>query len=240
VYRERGDDEDCEGDDRVKLNKTISNQLYHFTGYDKINNAFKLDEDAFNILQSILGSQYLRLSPNEVEVHLPAGGLISSTKVNVKMACLTETPIEFISEHIDKYGKFGLGFSIEWALTNSGLNVIYTEKNNPNSFAHTISELGDFFRTNGMLSHDRRAISWIAQLTVITEKFELRHEREWRFLRAPKMLDGYSGIAFSSNDLHTIICPEYYVSKIQDVIANTKFNPEIIPTEQVWKPNKIK
>lgn len=218
------------------MNQTISNQLYHFTGYDKDQNTFKPDEDSFNILCSILISKYLRLSSNHIGSRLM--GLGESIGGNVKMACLTETPIEFISDHIDKYGRFGLGFTIEWALSNGGLNVIYTDKNNPNNFVHTLSELVDYFLTNGELAHERRSIQWVVQLIAITERFELRHEREWRFFRAPRMLDGFLGIAFSPNDLKSIICPENFISKLHDVLSGTRFTPEIIATEQVWKPSK--
>ena len=216
------------------MNVTISSQLYHFTGYDKTTNSFKPDDDAFDILKSILQSGYLRLSQNKVTFHLSSGGRISSTSTEIKMACVTETPIEYISEHIDKYGKFGIGFSIEWGLAHGGLSVIYTQEEYPNGLATVVSELADFFMSNGMMSHDLRAVTWLSKLSSLTENFELRHEREWRFLYAPTMPDGYRGITFLPKDILSVICPKAYVSKIEDLLANTKFNPKVIPTESIW------
>ncbi len=216
------------------MNPTISSQLYHFTGYDKASNSFKPDDDAFDILKSILQSGYIRLSQNNVKLHLPPNGRISSTAIDVKMACVTETPIEYIAEHINKYGKFGIGFNIEWGLAHGGLSVIYTQREYPNGLATVISELADFFMSNGMLSHDLRAVTWLSKLSSLTENFELRHEREWRFLYAPTMPDGYRGIMFLPKDITSIICPESYIAKVEDLLANTKFNPKMIPTESVW------
>lgn len=217
------------------MNETVSSQLFHFTGFDKSNNAYKPDEDAFNTLQSILYSQYLRLSTNEVEIHLPQGAHARSINVKIKMACLTETPIRFLSQHMKKYGKFGLGFSVEWALINGGLNVIYVDNNKPNSFAQTISELEWYFIENGALAHDRRAISLITQLATITERFEFREEREWRFFRAPKMPNGDLGILFTSTDLQTIICPHKFIPRIQEILTKINMNPKIISTESVMQ-----
>lgn len=216
------------------MNNTISSQLYHFTGYDKTTNSFKPDDEAFDILKSIIQSGYLRLSKNDVKLHLLPNGRISSTSVDVKMACVTETPIEYISEHIEKYGKFGIGFNIEWGLAHGGLSVIYTKKENPNGLTTVVSELADFFMSNGMLSHDLRAVTWLSKLSILTENFELRHEREWRFLYAPIMPDGYKGITFLPKDILSIICPKPYVSKVEELLANTRFNPKIIPTETIW------
>ena len=105
------------------MNETVSSQLFHFTGFDKNTNAYKPDEDALHILESILTSKYLRLSTNESEIHLPPGAHARSINMKIKMTCLTETPIAFLSHHVNKYGNFGLGFSVEWALVNGGLNV---------------------------------------------------------------------------------------------------------------------
>lgn len=88
---------------------------------------------------------------------------------------------------------------------------------------------------NGALTNDRRAIDIIVQLTAITERFEFREEREWRFFRAPKMSNGDLGISFTSKDLQTIVCPKSCITRLQRILSDTNMNPEIVSAENIIK-----
>ena len=212
----------------------MSSQLFHFTGFDKVNGSFKPDIDALDILKRILQSHYLLLMPNKVHLKLPKiGDLLSEIDVKVHMACFTETPLQFISGHIAKYGKFGLGFTVEWALRNGGQNVVYCDPNASNSYAHTVAGIGGYLMRNGA-AYDIQKVRWIAELAAITERFELRHEREWRFLRAPIVDDKLRGIEFSSEDLQTIVCPSLHIAEIRRILEQEGFTPNIMPTEDYW------
>jgi len=212
----------------------MSSQLFHFTGFDKSNGSFKPDIDALEILKRILQSHHLLLTPNKVHLKLPKiGDLLSEIDVGVHMACLTETPLQFIAGHIAKYGKFGLGFTIEWALRNGGQNVVYCDSNAPNSYTHTVAGIGGYLIRNGA-AYDIQKVSWIAELAAITERFELRHKREWRFLRAPIIDDKLRGIKFSTEDLQTIVCPRLHIAQIRKILEREGFTPNIMPTEDYW------
>jgi hypothetical protein len=158
---------------------------------------------------------------------------LSEIDVGVSMACLTETPLKFIASHIAKYGKFGLGFKMEWALRNGGQNIIYCNRNAPNNFTYTVAGIGGYFIRNGA-GHDPQKALWIAALAAITESFELRDEREWRFLMAPLVDDKFRAVEFSSNDLQTIVCPKAYIPDIEKTLRVEGFTPNIVPTEDYW------
>jgi len=219
-------------------NPTISSQLFHFTGVDKIRGSFKPDDEAFNTLISILKSRVLQLRPNTIDLVLPKGvGIITNLKANASIACLTETPIQFIHGHILKYGKFGIGFDVNWALRNGGHNVIYCDRKAPNSYAYTISELGNTLYFNGMLAHDKTATLSFFKLTFITEDFEFRDEREWRFIQAPKIIGEIPSIEFFPEDLKTIVCPESFINQVKDSLKASGFDPDFIPTEKCLHEN---
>ncbi len=215
-------------------NPSISAQLFHFTGFDKARNIFKPAADALKILQRILQSRILLLAPNKVYLMLPEGiDIVKAIDTDVHMACLTETPLEFIGSHIAKYGKFGLGFKIGWALRNGGQNVVYCDRNSPNSYTYLIAEIaGHFARTD--MTHNIQLVKWVAGLAAITENFELRDEREWRFLRAPMVVGNRRGVEFFAEDLETVICPKAYISNVNETLKLMGFNPKVEPTENYW------
>jgi hypothetical protein len=213
------------------MNPSISSQLFHFTGVNKERGFFKPDVEAFATLKKILNSKYLLLSPNRIQLLFPQDSiLMEKIELIIQMACLTETPIEFLTDHIKLFGKFGLGFTIDWALRNGGQNVIYCDSHSPNSFAHTVSEIGNYFAMNGM-AHDIRFIRWVSELAAITENFEYRNEREWRFLRASN-IDDQLAIPFQGDDLKTVICPRNFIMGVEEIMRINNLHANLFPTDK--------
>lgn len=83
-----------------------SHSLFHFTS-------------SFSTLKKILDSQ-------EILASYCTEHFWNSYKFAVPMACFCDIPLSQISEHISKYGKFGIGFKSSWETAQSLSSVIYT------------------------------------------------------------------------------------------------------------------
>ena len=82
-----------------------ANTLFHFTS--------KLD-----YLEGILESDFIpRYNLEDINL---AG---RSIKIAFPMVCFCDIPLSSISEHLDKYGQYAIGMSINWANKN-GLNPV--------------------------------------------------------------------------------------------------------------------
>jgi len=97
----------------INLNPTISDTLFHFTGIKNSQRGeFKEDREGLETLKTILKTRKFLMPAHERKLFNSKDQSLSTA---VNMACFTETPLRFISNHIDVFGKFGLGVKISWA-----------------------------------------------------------------------------------------------------------------------------
>lgn len=122
-------------------------------------------------------------------------------KFAVPMACFCDIPLSQISEHISKYGKFGIGFKSSWKNVQSLSSVIYTrsESNLAKDFGKKLYELcdgktkprlsyGDIYllthikKYKGIFLHGREDDE-------ISKNVIFYNEREWRYVPSNITLD---------------------------------------------------
>ena len=122
-------------------NENMSDTLYHFTGYrvmgDSELSEQEKDEKCYEKLLAVLKSGYiaardynnnLQFKVGSIEVSYNKGGHLMNGdfggflfKGNI--TCYCEIPLASCGRHCKKYGKFGVGFGIDYMATY-GANVI--------------------------------------------------------------------------------------------------------------------
>ena len=199
-------------------NPTISNTLYHFTGFGGEDG--KTSDESFETLKKILSSSVLLLSRNDVEWGYTdsEGKKVTGVSFSPYMVCFTETPLGFANDHIRDFGNFGIGFDIDWVISNKGQNVVYVQDGNVNHLGETISK---------MLMHlviDKQSKDFprkrLHELVYITENMNWRNEREWRIVD-----DKEGQVAFTFENVKEIVCPKEYQEKLIAFLkSDCKFN----------------
>jgi len=128
----------------------ISEELTHFVGA-KLND----DNSRYHLLLEILRSGCL--SNSKENAVLPSGmtqleinesAKLSENEMYIpQMVCFCDIPIEQLSIHISKYGKFGIAFSKDFIVRNGGIPVHYIPKKAPES---TSISKGQFYDTRAV------------------------------------------------------------------------------------------
>ncbi len=131
---------------------TVSNILWHFTGGPKWNESAKKqsstgksDEEAYNNLKSILRKRELRLGSYKetVKYVIPKQKIydldtmeervernVSKTFESMPVCCVAEIPIQHLSYHSKRYGKFAIGFYRESLIKSKFRPVTYSISGN--------------------------------------------------------------------------------------------------------------
>lgn len=201
------------------MNPTQSEILYHFTGYDGANKKLKSDDDAFSTLLNILSSQELRLSINTRDWTINNPGNSHRFQIPIPMACLTETPLWGIQNHMRSFGKFGLGFNIDWAINEGAQNVIYYKDGKSSRTINIIKDiLTPQFTAHGY-TH-KPSLDWTIHILGLTEDIVFRNEREWRFIGDVDSFEG--GIHFSPNGI------KFQKSDVTEIFIKMKYHKELI------------
>lgn len=189
-------------------NVTVSDTLYHFTGFG--GGAGKTHDEAFSTLTKILGSSVLKLNRNEISWGFKdsEGKKITGISFSPFMTCFTETPIEFADGHTRDFGKFGIGFKIDWVVRNKGQNVVYVRDGEVNDLGDAISRMLTHLSIDKLSPDFPR--KWMHQVVHATENMDWRHEREWRIITdKPDIV-----VKFVYSDVDSIICLNSYRPKL--------------------------
>lgn len=104
-----------------------SAQLFHFVGRASPGD----DEENFNKLLMVLRSGYISHKPHspggsKIQCELnPAGSLVEESLVVATITCFCDIPVDHLSIHMRKYGKFGISFSRTYLISEGARPVIY-------------------------------------------------------------------------------------------------------------------
>jgi len=90
--------------------KVSANTLFHFTHR----------ENLVSILENNFWPKYCH------EFVYTPGGIM--TKMAFPMTCFCDLPLSQIGDHIERYGRYGIGLKKEWGLLNNLNPVIYLQK----------------------------------------------------------------------------------------------------------------
>lgn len=196
-------------------NPTISNTLYHFTGFG--GGAGKSHAEAFETLLAILSSSHLKLSKNEITWGFAddSGKKVAGISFSPYMTCFTETPLEFAKGHSRDFGKFGIGFKIEWVIGHGGQNVVYVKDGSVNKLGNAISRMLTHLSIDKLSPDFPRKL--MHEIIYTTENMDWRHEREWRIIS-----DTAGTSAFKVTDIDCVVCPKPHASKLADFIRAKK------------------
>lgn len=188
-------------------NATVSDTLYHFTGFGGAGS--KTQDQSFETLIKILQSSHLKLGKNSVEWGYDDedGKRISGISFSPYMTCFTETPLEFADHHARDFGKFGIGFNIDWVISHKGQNVIYVRDGKVNNLGGAISRMITHLSIDKQSKDFPRKI--MHEIIYATENMDWRHEREWRIIN-----DKDAVAEFNPSDIDCLICLDSYVSKL--------------------------
>lgn len=116
-------------------------------------------------------------------------------KVGIPMKCFCDIPLGLIKRHLNKYGKFGIGISKEFAKRKYLSPVIYFHENS-DTFYRYISTIkkDDIFKNSFSLipyfKPDLRKIKIGKKETAIERYYD---EREWRFIPAKAKFIDFGG-----------------------------------------------
>lgn len=171
--------------------KNISaNTLFHFT-------------PKFEYLVKILESDFKVQFSYENFLNVISGRVDKDFEKGVLMVCFCDIPLTSISNHSEFYGKYAIGLTKEWALSNGISPILYTySKSKINeSIKELFLSLGRKDITpkqEGELSEDTYLMSSIIQFIkpysgdffrngVLNKNYNFYNEREWRYI--PKIGD---------------------------------------------------
>ena len=109
------------------MTKYFSNELFHFVG----KSAPQDDERNFKTLKSILSSGYVshpphRPGPGETTVHIDLTKELSTEELIVPtVVCFCDIPVEHLSLHMQKYGRFGVALDKAYLIHEGARPVMY-------------------------------------------------------------------------------------------------------------------
>lgn len=199
-------------------NVTVSDTLYHFTGFG--GGIGKTNDEAFSTLIKILDSSCLKLRKNKITwgYHDGDGRKISGISFWPHMTCFTETPIQFSGPHTRDFGKFGIGFCIDWVVANRGQNVVYVRDGDVNNLGEAISRMLTHLSIDKLSPDFPR--KWMHQVIYSTENMGWRHEREWRIIS-----DKPESVKFEYNNIDSLVCLKSYEAKLREFLeSDSKFS----------------
>ncbi len=108
------------------------------------------------------------------------GKKVTGVSFSPYITCFTETLLGFATDHIRDFGKFGIGFDIDWVIKNKGQNVVYVQDGNVNHLGETISKMPMHLKIDKLSKDFPR--KRLHEIVHITENMKWRNEREWRIV----------------------------------------------------------
>lgn len=159
--------------------------------------------------------------------------------INTPVICLTDIPLDKISKHTEKYGKFGIGLSKDWAIKNGAQPVIYVDKDNM-GFGKCLKILLKNLGPVDNLDNPavRAVLIYIIPLLKDLKDYE---EREWRILASLTEDDDY--LNFNKKDIRLIVVPRNKIGdlyiKLKEIFAGRNWQKDItfaiVPYEDLEK-----
>jgi hypothetical protein len=163
---------------------TSSNSLFHFF-------------DSFEILENILTD---KLYPSFCRERISFSN--RHYEISVPMVSFCDIPLFQVKDHITKYGKFGIGFNMNWAKKNNLNPVFYIDKNS--WITKNIDQLGysimDLTKNKINAAHEDKSELWeltyywniffnlknysgdLKRKSGELKDYKFYDEREWRFI----------------------------------------------------------
>jgi len=161
----------------------ISHQLIHWTGRRNKENPNKSENDAFNILSTILETKELKFSSNRVAKKEDKHG---ASEIKQKMICFTDIPIEHAYAIKERYGNIGIIFDKEKLMQYNARPVFYYTNE------ELLFDLSDIIR-EGKYSEPKLFTENVQELISYFQNYHSIHnhdtknpyynEREWRIIR---------------------------------------------------------
>jgi hypothetical protein len=160
---------------------------------------------------------------------------VNPVQIAIPMVSFCDIKISEISDHISKYGQYGIGLEKSWA-TAKGLNPVIYLNSTSNFCNNTIDTIRKINKIESIASQDRYQLSNIIRYAKIYEgelkrsgekisNYRFADEREWRYV--PEMKDN---LKFK----HWLLKNEYdTIAKKES--ANQKLNEERL----FFNPNNI-
>ncbi|MFX0211951.1 MAG: abortive infection system antitoxin AbiGi family protein, partial [Candidatus Hodarchaeota archaeon] len=174
------------------LQRFATKVLWHFTGYNKN------DEKAFLVLKKILEDRELKLGEYCPEVIMPISG---EKRWGHPCSCMCDIPFKDLRIHTRRYGKYGIAFDKNKAITKGHFNpVLYIHKDHI-LFKHVeeklLGKIDELTRTTG--DYGKRLYEYLVILGTYIKRSDLTasvsdgnpflddqqdnnfyYEREWR------------------------------------------------------------
>lgn len=169
--------------------------------------------------------------------HKEAHPLFRGKTFSIPMVCFCDIPLSLISNHAEAYGKYGIGLTKDWGISQ-GINPVhyYTEKSS--HMDHTFGlllEISDLIIT-GKIDHAtaeryRRYINYILSYFKTYKgknkkgnDVTLYDEKEWRFVYPDSQAE-VNNLEFNINDIKYIILnQEEEIPIFIDKISNNHYN----------------
>jgi hypothetical protein len=155
----------------------ISHQLIHWTGRKKN------EQEAFEVLKTILSNKELKFSSNTIAKIADAHG---SSEISQKMICFTDIPIEHAYAIKERYGNIGIVFDKEKLMQYNARPVFYyTEEELLFDLSNIMSE-GKYSEPKLFTENVQNLISYFQNYHSIHDhntKSPYYNEREWRIIR---------------------------------------------------------
>lgn len=203
-----------------------SDFLFHFTGKKRNGETEEVaQERGFKILVDILENGFL-LNFNEESLDckesFPEGYKFG---VVTPIVCFTDIPLDKIGNHVNNYGKFGIGVSKDWATNKGAQPVIYIDKNNM-GFSKGLRRLFELTGENTALKFS------MVYIFPLLKNIQFYEEREWRILYDTDQSNGDGYYSFERDDIKVVVAPKAYIkevhNKIRDIFKK-KYGDEDIP-----------
>jgi len=172
------------------MTKISANTVFHFTNIDAL----------AGILQNGFYPSY------SIEEYLTEDG--PPFRLAFPMVCFCDIPLSQIADHIDQYGKYGIGVSKKWAIRKKLNPVLYLEKSSLlwrrfesvlDQNYKDVVELGKLEVKVDSMIRDRDSLMYMFMHTKPYEGFYNRNgeqrykrfydEREWRYVPDLKRID---------------------------------------------------
>lgn len=204
------------------LQRFCTKGLWHFTGYDKT------DDAAFQILKTILSSQTLQVSKEHQKVIMPSG----EGRLGFPVACVCDIPFKDLRIHTCRYGQYGIAFNKEKAITRGHFNPVFYVQYDHHLFKHAESLLDKFdnkdtnnSETNKALYEYLMIIGTYAKRSDLTRKVSIGevdvdkqqinnfyYEREWRSAYAWN---------FQKDEVIAILVPQIHLEEMKEFMNSS-------------------
>lgn len=117
---------------------------------------------------------------------------VKAVKIAIPMVSFCDIRISEVSEHIEKYGYYGIGLNKEWAVKNNLNPVIYMNKDSNLCFnslssirkinVNTNVELIDYLHVANLVRYMKIYEGDLLRKGKVVKNYRFADEREWRFV----------------------------------------------------------